>query len=66
MPKRWLYASTVLFLYALLVVGIPAFPLLLATPLAGGINLGGLIFLVLHIAAPALAFVYLKQRRSRP
>ena len=66
MSKRWLYASVVLFLYALLVVGIPVFPGTLAIPLPGGVSLGGLIFLVLHIAAPALAFVYLNQRRSSP
>ena len=64
MFQRWLYASIVLLLYAVLVVGIPVFPSVLATPLSGWFNLGTLIFLVLHLAAPALAFVYVKQRRA--
>lgn len=64
MSQRWLYASIVLFLYAVLVVGIPVFPAVLAIPLVGGLNLGALVFLVLHVTAPALAFVYLRQRRS--
>ncbi|MDE0367163.1 MAG: DUF485 domain-containing protein [Gammaproteobacteria bacterium] len=63
MRQSWLYASIVLLLFALLVVGIPLFPETLAIPVTGGFNLGALIFLVLHLLAPALAFVYLKQRR---
>lgn len=64
MSQRWLYASIVLFLYAVLVVGIPVFPEFLAIPLLGWFNLGALVFLVLHLAAPALAFIYLRQRRT--
>ena len=63
MRQSWLYASIVLLLFALLVVGIPLFPETLAIPVKGGFNLGALIFLILHLAAPGLAFVYLKQRR---
>lgn len=63
MRQSWLYASIVLLLFAVLVVGIPLFPGILAMPVQGGFNLGALIFLILHLAAPALAFVYLKQRR---
>ena len=66
MSSRLLYALIVLLLFAVLVVGIPVFPGLLATPLAGWFNLGTLIFLVLHIVAPALAFIYLRQRRIKP
>ena len=66
MSSRLLYALIVLLLFAVLVVGIPVFPGLLATPLAGWFNLGTLIFLVLHLAAPALAFIYLRQRRIKP
>ena len=61
--QSWIYASIVLLLFALLVVGIPLFPDILAVPVQGGFNLGALIFLVLHLAAPGLAFLYLKQRR---
>ncbi len=64
MSYRWLYALIVLVLYALLVIGIPVFPGLLAKPLSGWFNLGMLVFLVLHLAAPALAFIYLQQRRA--
>ena len=63
MRQSWLYASIVLLLFALLVVGIPLFPGILAITVRGGFNLGALIFLVLHLVAPALAFVYLRQRR---
>ena len=66
MSSPFVYASIVLLLYAALVVGIPEFPGLLATPLAGWFNLGTLIFLVLHIVAPALAFIYLRQRQTDP
>ncbi len=64
MRQSWLYASIVLLLFALLVVGIPLFPDVLAMPVKGGFNLGALVFLALHLAAPGLAFLYLKQRRS--
>ena len=63
MRQSWLYTAIVLLLFALLVVGIPLFPDILAIPVQGGFNLGALIFLILHLVAPALAFVYLKQRR---
>lgn len=63
MRQSWLYAAIVLLLFALLVVGIPLFPGFLALPVQGSFNLGALIFLILHLVAPALAFVYLKQRR---
>ena len=63
MRQSRLYAAIVLSLFALLVVGIPLFPDVLAIPVRGGFNLGALIFLVLHLVAPALAIVYLRQRR---
>lgn len=65
MRQSWLYASIVLLLFALLVVGIPLFPDILAIPMRGVFNLGALIFLILHLVAPGLAFLYLKQRRLR-
>ena len=63
MRRSWLYAGIVLLLFALLVVGIPLFPNILAIPVRGGFNLGALIFLILHLVAPVLAFIYVKQRR---
>ena len=64
MSLRWLYALVVLLLFAVLVVGIPLFPGWLATPVAGWFNVGALIFLIMHLAAPTLAYVYLRQRRA--
>ena len=59
---RWIYAGVVTFMFVILVLGIPLFPDLLAMPVAGWFNLGMLIYLLLCIVPPLLAFIYLKQR----
>jgi len=64
MQSRWLFTLVVLCLFLVLMVGIPVFPELLAVKVAGWFNFGALIFLVLHLLAPALALVYLKQRQA--
>ncbi len=66
MRQSWLYAGIVMLLFAILVVGIPLFPELLAVPVLGGFNMGALIFVTLHLVAPVLAFVYVNQRRVGP
>ena len=62
MKARWLYVGIVMLLFLILVLGVPLFPGILATPIAGWFNLGMLIYLLLCVTAPLLAFVYLKQR----
>ncbi len=64
MQKKLLYTGTILFLFALLVVGIPLFPDLMATNIFGSINFGMATFLLLNIVTPVLAFKYLKQTRK--
>ena len=64
MSKAWLYTSFVLMLFIFLVVGIPGFPALLSSEIPGVRNLGTLVFLLLHLGTPALAFFYLKRRES--
>jgi len=46
------------------VLGVPLFPEFLATGIAGPMNLGMLLFLILHVLTPILAFRYLKQRQG--
>ena len=41
--------------------GVPLFPEFMATDIVGPMNIGMLIFLLLHILTPLLAFRYLKQ-----
>jgi len=64
MQRQWLYTSIILILFLLLVFGIPLFPDLMATVVSGPMNLGMLIFLLLHVLTPVLAFRYLKQSQG--
>ena len=64
MQKQLLYTGTILFLFALLVLGAPLFPGLMATNILGSINFGMATFLLLNIVTPILAFKYLKQIRK--
>ena len=61
MQRQWISTGAILFLFFLLVIGVPLFPEFMATDIAGPMNLGMLIFLLLHILTPLLAFRYLKQ-----
>jgi len=47
-----------------LVFGVPLFPGFMAIGVAGPMNLGMLIFLILHVLTPLLAFRYLKQSQG--
>lgn len=64
MQRQWIYTGIILFLFLTLVFGIPLFPELMATTIAEPMNLGMLIFLLLHILTPVLAFRYLKQTQG--
>ena len=61
MQRQWIYTGANLFLIFLLVFGVPLFPEFMATDIVGPMNIGMLIFLLLHILTPLLAFRYLKQ-----
>ncbi|NKB35029.1 MAG: DUF485 domain-containing protein [Pseudomonadales bacterium] len=61
MQRQWLYTGIILLLFLVLVFGIPLFPEFMAIDVAGPMNLGMLIFLLLHVLTPVLAFRYLKQ-----
>ena len=67
MRLRWTAALAVLALFLLLTVGIPAWPRLLALPVAGPLNLGMAVYTVILVGTPVLAFVYLylRQRDGR-
>ncbi len=65
MSRSWLYTLLVMGALGVLVLGITCLPDLLAMPLAGWFNLGMLIYLGLQVGAPALAFIYLRQRRRQ-
>jgi len=54
MQRQWLYTGIVLFLFFVLVLGVPLFPEFLATGIAGPMNLGMLLFLILHVLTPIL------------
>jgi len=62
--NKWLYALIVLLLFFFLVLGVPLFPEFMATPVVGWLNLGMLLYLVLQLLGPLLAFIYLKQREG--
>lgn len=64
MQRQWTYTGIILFLFLLLVFGIPLFPDLMATPVADPMNIGMLVFLLLHVLTPILAFRYLKQSQG--
>lgn len=64
MQRQWIYTGIVLFLFIILVLGVPLFPEFLATSIAGPMNLGMLLFLTLHVLTPVLAFRYLKHRQG--
>jgi uncharacterized membrane protein (DUF485 family) len=64
MQRQWFYTGIVLFLFFVLVLGVPLFPEFFATGIFGPMNLGMLLFLVLHLLTPLLAFRYLKQRQG--
>lgn len=63
MRLRWTAALAVLALFLLLTVGIPAWPGLLALPVAGPLNLGMAVYTVILVGTPVLAFVYLYRRQ---
>ena len=54
MQRQWLYTGIALFLFFVLVLGVPLFPEFLATGIAGPMNLGMLLFLILHVLTPIL------------
>ena len=64
MLRQWMYTGIILFLFLVLVFGVPLFPEVMAVEIMGPLNLGMLTFLVLHILTPSLAFLYLKQTRG--
>ena len=64
MQKELLYTGIILVLFALLVLGIPIFPDLMARNIFGSINFGMATFLLLNIITPIFAFKYLKQIRK--
>ena len=64
MQKQLLFTGTILLLFALLVLGIPIFPDLMARNIFGSINFGMATFLLLNILTPIFAFTYLKQIRK--
>ncbi|MDD9890459.1 MAG: hypothetical protein OXU66_01855 [Gammaproteobacteria bacterium] len=65
MQRQWFYTGIILFLFLVLVFGVPLFPELMAIGIAGPMNLGMLIFLLLHVLTPLLAFRYLKQTQGK-
>ena len=64
MSTSWVYTSIVMLLFAVLVIGVPLFPEFMATGVVGRLNLGMLLYLVLQVLGPLLAFIYLKQREA--
>jgi len=63
MFNKWTYALGVLALFLVLVAGVPLAAEALASEVWGQLNVGMLIFLVMHVMTPLLAFAYLRQRR---
>ena len=63
MQKQWLYTGLILTLFMIQVLGIPLFPDILAVEIIGQMNLGMLLFLMLHVLTPLLAFEYLRQKK---
>ena len=63
MQKQWLYTGLILTLFMVQVLGIPLFPDILAVEIIGQMNLGMLLFLMLHVLTPLLAFEYLRQKK---
>ena len=64
MQKQWLYTALILTLFMIQVLGIPLFPGILAVEITGHMNLGMLLFLLLHVLTPLLAFEYLRKKRQ--
>jgi hypothetical protein len=64
MQRQWIYTGIILFLFLVLVFGVPLFPEFMAIGIAGPMNLGMLVFLLLHVLTPVLAFRYLKQSQG--
>ena len=64
MQRQWVYTGIILFLFLVLVFGVPLFPDFMAIDIFGPMNLGMLVFLVLHLLTPILAFRYLKQSQG--
>ena len=62
MQKPWLYTALILTLFMIQVLGIPLFPGILAIEIIGHMNLGMLLFLLLHVLTPLLAFEYLRKK----
>ena len=60
MQIPWIYTGVILSLFFMLILGIPLLPNFMGTEILGPLNLGMLVFLFLHIAAPFLAFRYLR------
>lgn len=64
MQKQWLYTGLILTLFMIQVLGIPLFPDILAVEIIGQMNLGMLLFLMLHVLTPLLAFEYLRHKKT--
>ena len=64
MQKQWLYTGLILTLFMIQVLGIPLFPDILAVEIIGQMNLGMLLFLMLHVLTPLLAFEDLRQKKT--
>lgn len=64
MFNKWTYALVVLALFMVLVAGVPLAADVLANEVWGQLNYGMLIFLIMHVLTPLLAFAYLRQRRG--
>ena len=64
MQKQWLYTGLILTLFMIQVLGIPLFPDILAVEIIGQMNLGMLLFLMLHVLTPLLAFEHLRKKKT--
>ena len=65
MQRQWIYTGIILFLFLVLVFGVPLFPEFMAIGIVDPMNLGMLIFFLFHMLAPALAFHYLTKTQGR-
>ena len=64
MQVQWIYTGIILSLFLLLILGIPLLPNFMGIEVLEPMNLGMLIFLSLDIAAPLLAFRFLRMMKK--
>lgn len=64
MQRQWIYTGIILFLFFVLVFGVPLYPEIMAIGILGPMNLGMFVFLLLHVLTPVLAFRYLQQSQG--